>query len=210
MKYPKVRKDLVATASITSVFLVLSFFQYHMDKFFPGIPVKLIIYIFLGLMVILLLMQVSKIVRRKRKMKGNSKLKWIYYGPSFILLAGIIYFFSPFKLRSEILESPVILRGCYQGGTDQAVIRFRKNNHFEVIWTNEDGNEEWYPGIFVQKKDTFFLTFDEKSPETLGSKIVNNGVNLVSEGSQNEEGSKHNYVLFTIGYCRDNDGNFIH
>lgn len=208
MKHPKVRKDLIAAISITLIYLVLSAFTYHLDKFFPGIPVRIIIHIFFGILVLLFIMQLVKTIRRKKKMHGKSNLKWVYYSPLFVLTFGILYFFSPFKLDSEKLQSKVYLRGCYQGNSDQAIIRFRKNKSFEIIWTTESGSDDWYFGTYTQNKDTLFLSFDDKAPDKIGSTVVNTGTTLLPVDKLQRP--EKLYILFTVGYCKDINGNTIY
>ncbi|MGL4599096.1 MAG: hypothetical protein ACRCYO_16370, partial [Bacteroidia bacterium] len=43
--------------------------------------------------------------------------------------------FSPWRLDSERLESDVVLRACFEGTQNQAFIKLRQDNSFELNWT---------------------------------------------------------------------------
>ncbi|MBC7536201.1 MAG: hypothetical protein H7258_10955 [Ferruginibacter sp.] len=200
MKHPKLRKELLLAVSFSIIYLLLSIFQFHLDKFLQGIRIDIIIGILLSILLIMLVIQVFKIISRRKKSKGRIKLKFVFYLPAIILAGTVIYAIIPFKLDSEKLESKVILRGCYEGGNSKAFIRFRANNNFEIKWKTEADNDEWFTGIYRQNKDTFFLTYYEKIPDKFGSIILNTGQSIKSlDKSQSLENA---YISFYVGRCK--------
>lgn len=200
MKHPKFRKELLLSIVVCALYLFLNIFYYHLERFGPGFSYDVIRKIIYAILFIILGYQVYKIRMRRKKSKGKIKLRWIFYMPAVIALAGILYNFSPIKIDSEKLESKTILRGCYEGNSGRARIRFRKNKSFEISWTpDKSESSDWFYGIYSQHKDTLLLTYEERTPGKVGSRIINNGENLISiDTSKNHD---KDYILFLIGDC---------
>lgn len=163
----------------------------------PGSPAGLITNVLLIIMIILLGAQVVKIIQRRSKSKGRIKLKKVFYIPSVILLIGILYTFSPFKLDSQKLENHVVLEGHYEGSVEHATIRFRENKTFEIEWKMDNGEHEWFTGDYRKFKDTFVLVYNEKDPSKFGSIILNKDNSLISLDKPKR--TTPYYVLFTVG-----------
>lgn len=207
MKHPKLRKDIIAAAIITFFYLLLLIFKYHLSKFLPGMPFKIFTIGTQLILCIFIIAQVYKLFTKKKKSRRSSVLRPVHFLPIFICLFGLLYTFSPVKIDSEKLESNVILRGCYDGSTERALIKFRKNNKFEIKWSNYEENEDWYTGTYHQNRDSLFLSYDEKSPEKIGGTLLNTGLSLISVNNPKQL-NKFN-IIFTIGYCKDANGREI-
>ncbi|MEO6671605.1 MAG: hypothetical protein ABIN36_19130 [Ferruginibacter sp.] len=200
MKHPKFRKELLLAIVLSALYFFLSIFYYHLERFGPGFSyeiIKKIVYISLF---VVFGYQVYKINVRRKKSKGKVKLRWIFYTPALIVLSAILYYFSPIKLDSENLESKTILKGCYEGNSGRARIRLRKNKNFEISWTpDKSESSDWFYGVYGQHLDTFFLTYEERTPGKVGGRIINTGRNLVSvDTSQSKD---KDYIVFLIGDC---------
>ena len=205
MTHPKLRKELIIGISFTTVYLLMNIFQYHLDKFATGIPIHFLTNVILFVLIIFFGVDIFKIYRRRKKLKGRSKLKFPFYLPAIIALFGILYTFSPYKLNSEKLEGQVILRGCYESNTNKAVIRFRTNKTFEIKWSGEAGYADWFTGTYSQHKDTFFLIYFDKYPDKFGSIILNTGQILLSLDKPHL--LENYYVPFYLGECKGLNSN---
>lgn len=200
MKHPKFRKELFLAIIFSAIYLSLRIFHYHFDRFFQGISIDIITYIVLGILVILLVVQIQKIIKRRKKSKGRIKLRFVYYIPAIILLLSILYTFTPYQFDSEKLEGKIILKACFEGGNSQATLRFRSDNSFEMKWIQENGYDEWYFGVFKMVKDTIFMTYTERFPEKFGSVVLNTGQALKCIDRPHTENGY--YVPFYIGDCK--------
>ena len=200
MNHPKLRKELLLAVSFSTIYLLFSIFQFHLDKFLQGIRIDIVVIILVVILTILLVIQSFKIISRRKKSKGRIKLKFIFYLPAIILAGTLFYAVIPFKLDSEKLESKVILRGCYEGGNSKAFIRFRADKSFELKWKTEADYDEWFTGIFRQNKDTFFLTYYEKIPDKFGNVILNTGQSIKS--LDKSESLENAYISFYVGHCK--------
>lgn len=110
-------------------------------------------------------------------------------------------FFSPYKFDSEKLESETILRACFEGTQNQAVIRFRKNKTFEINWTGAFFADSWYFGTYKQNADTFYLHYSTKKPYRFGDTILNNKEALITLNKAKIDSEQY-FVSFYIGYCK--------
>ena len=200
MKQSKFKKELNLTVGFCSIYLLLKIFQYHLDKFFTGVPIDIIIKVLYVVLLVMFVTAIFTIFRRRSRSKGRIKLRFALYLPFIILLITVLYRFSPVKLDSEKLESKVVLHGCYEATGSQATIRLRTNKNFEIKWMSDAGADEWYSGTYSQNKDTFFLIYEDKIPDKFGSIILKSGQNLIC--LDNPQHKKEYYVLFTIGSCK--------
>src|SRR4051812_28379321 len=178
MRNPKLRRELLLAIIFSSFYLTINVFRYHLDKILQGIGIEGITLACFIILLLLLGIQIFKVIRRRKKSKGRIKLKFVYYLPAIILLVAILYTFSPIKFNSEKLESPIITKGCYEGGNSHAIIKFRANKKFEIKWTVESGADEWYFGTYKNEKDTLMLTYFDRFPEKFGSIVLNTGQSL--------------------------------
>ena len=202
MKHPKFRKELLLSIVLSGLFLFLNIFYYHLERFGPAFSYDVIKKVVYASLFINLAYQVYKIRARRKKSKGKIKLRSVFYMPAVITLAAILYNFSPVKLDSESFESKSILNGCYEGNSGRARIRFRKNKNFEVSWTPDKSEaSDWFYGFYSQHKDTIFLTYEERTPAKVGSRIINTGENLISvDTSKNKD---RDYIVFLVGDCNN-------
>lgn len=199
MTDPKTKKQTIIATSICVVYLLLTIFYHHIDKYLTGaifiiltllIPITflaIVIYMFVGLI---------RIFRNRRS------LTFKLYLPTIITLTTLIYtIFSPYRLDSEKLESEVEIRACYEGTQNQAYIKFRKDNSFELNWTGAFGYDEWWTGQWRKTGDTLLLKYDGDKIKQLGDTV------LIAKGYLNPIGhsvdtAKFHRPMFYLGYCR--------
>jgi len=195
----KVRKQTKVAAPACIVYLLLTIFYHHIDKYLPDalrivltllIPVAfivIVVYFIKGLMTIL----------RNRK-----HLFFPIFLPTLISLTTLAYtFFSPWRLDSEKLESPVVIRACFEGTQNQAYIKMRKDKSFEINWTGVFLYDEWFFGTYSQKGDTIFLSYKTDKPYRFGDTILNNGSSLIPLNKFKKDSSQY-FVPFYLGYCK--------
>jgi hypothetical protein len=195
----KLRKQTRFAAIACVVYLLLTIFYHHIDKYSPDalrivltllIPVAfiaIIVYFIKGLMTIL----------RHRK-----QLTFAIFLPTLICLFTLTYtLFSPWRLDSDKLESPVMIRACYEGTQNQAYIKLRKDKSFEINWTGVFFYDEWFLGTYSQKGDTIFLKYKTDQPYAFGDTILNNGRSLITVNKFKKDSAQH-FAPFYLGYCK--------
>ncbi|MFT3912198.1 MAG: hypothetical protein QM737_22415 [Ferruginibacter sp.] len=155
-------------ATVSAIYIVTSSFRYYLNKFFPGLPVNAAIKAVYVVLFLLLVAQFFSIIKRRKKSKGKVKLRGLYYLPAAILIIAILYKISPIKFESEWLEGKVLFKACYNGGSTRSSFRLRKNKKFEINWT-VDGESEIFYGTYEQRKDTLFLTYENKARKNLAA-----------------------------------------
>jgi hypothetical protein len=204
MRNPKLRRELFLATIFSLVYLSLSIFNFHLERIFQGINIFWIRMICLAIIIILFVRQIFKIMHRRKKSKGRIKLRFIFYLPAIILFISIVYTLIPVKLDSENFESKVVLTGCYENGLSHARIRLRADNNFEIKWTNESNNVDWYFGSYKSSRDTIFLTYFDRFPDKFGSIVLNRGQTLSC--LDKPQTLDNFFVQFYIGNCKeDND-----
>jgi len=112
--------------------------------------------------------------------------------------------FSPYQLNSENLEnkSEVVLRACYEGTQNQATLKFRENQTFELHWTGVFFSSNWHYGTYKQNADTIFLYYSTRKPSGgIGDTIIIKDDLLVTINKHKVDSSR-NFVPFYLGYCK--------
>lgn len=195
----KTKRSLILKAIICSVYLFLTIFYYHIDKYLSGtiywILTALIPITFIAIL-IFEIQGITRIIRHKKNLTLKLRL------PIIICSITILYtLFSPYRLDSEKLESEVEFRACYEGTQNQAYILFRKDKTFELHWTGSFGYNEWRTGKWQRKGNVLTLNYKGEEVEQLGREI------LMAEGYLKPIGKafdrkKYPYPMFYIGYCK--------
>lgn len=194
------KDNLNLSISLCLFYLLLTFFYYHIDKKTSGI-----IFIILTLLIILLFItivfQLIKGFKNIFQSINNLSIKILL--PILIYFATLIYSITnPLKLSSEIFESKVEFRACYEGTQNQAYILFRKDKTFELNWTGVFGYNEWWTGKWYKKENVLFLKYDNKKVDQLGNKLlIENGyLNPIEESVDK---AKYPRPMFYLGYCQN-------
>ncbi len=111
------RRILIVTI-ICTIYLLLSFFYYHIDKYLTGI-----LFIFLTLLlpttfIAIITYVISGLIKTYRNRKI---LTFQFCLPTIIVLITLGYtLFSPWRLDSENWESNVKMSACYEGTQNQS------------------------------------------------------------------------------------------
>jgi hypothetical protein len=192
-------RDTILTTLFSSVYLFLTIFYYHIDKHITGI-----VFIFLTIIIpmsfIAIAAYVVKGIIELIKSRKNINLRICI--PTIICTLTLGYtFFSPYKLDSENLESPVEIRACYEGTQNQATFKFREDKTFELNWTGVFGGNDWWTGKWNKNGDTLFLKWNIKRIEKLGDTLVIKNEYLYPVRYLNDS-MKSYRPMFYLGYCR--------
>ena len=196
----KFKDNLTLSVFLCLFYLLLTFFYYHIDKKTSGIIFIIIIFIIVSLF-ITIFFQLIREVKGLFQNRNNLNIKIL--PPIIIYLITLIYsILNPLKLSSEIFESRVEFRACYEGTQNQAYILFRKDKTFELNWTGVFGYNEWWTGKWHKKGNVLFLKYDNKKVEQLGNKLlIENGyLNPIGESADK---AKYPRPMFYLGYCQN-------
>jgi hypothetical protein len=195
----KVRKQTKVAAPACIVYLLLTIFYHHIDKYSPDalrIVLTLLIPVAFIVIVVYFIKGLITILRNRKH------LSFLIFLPTLISLTTLAYtFFSPWRLDSEKLESPVVIRACFEGTQNQAYIKMRKDKSFEINWTGVFLYDEWFFGTYSQKGDTIFLNYKTDKPYRFGDTILNNGSSLIPLNKFKKDSLQY-FVPFYLGYCK--------
>ena len=183
---------------ICLAFLLLIGFYYHLDKYTTG-PIFIILTLCIPILFLLIAIYILKesvsLLRHKQRLSVTS------FAPiTFYLLTLAYLFFSPYQFSSEQLESPVVVRACFEGTQNQATIKLRKNRTFELHWTGIFFANTWYNGSYTQKGDTLILSYKNEKPIRFGHLIIVKNGELQTVKTATD--SLKNVVPFYLGYCK--------
>lgn len=195
----KERKQTRIVVIACIVYLILTIFYHHIDKYSPdGLRFVLTLLIPIAFIVIVVYFIKGLIsILRNRK-----HLSFSIFLPILISLTTLAYtLFSPWRLDSDKLESPVVIRACFEGTQNQAYIKIRKDKSFEINWTGVFFYDEWYFGTYSQNGDTIFLKYKTDKPYRFGDTILNNGSSLIPLNKFKKDSSQY-FVPFYLGYCK--------
>jgi hypothetical protein len=191
----KSRRLSIRAASVCVVYLFLTIFYYHIDKYLTGVSfISLLLLIpiaFLG-MIDYFIKGLAQIYSCRRN------LSFRFFFPAIFTAATLTYtIFCPYRIDSENLQSKVRLKAFYKGTQNDASLKFREDKSFELHWTGVFGYDAWYFGTYSQNADTFYLNYTTQKPIRFGDTIVNDGECLVTRNKLNREG-KANFVDFCM------------
>lgn len=195
----KITRRTIFVATVCVVYLLLSIFYHHIDKYLTGV-------IFIALTLLMLTTFVAIVVFAIKGLfqvyRNKQNLSFKFCLPTIIALITLTYtIFSPWRLDSESLESKVEMRACYEGTQNQAYILFRQDKTFELNWTGVFGYDEWWTGQWNRKGDTLILKCDKGKVKQLGDTI------LIANGYLNPirhsvDTTKYYRPMFYLGYCK--------
>lgn len=196
----KNKNPIIISTLICATFLLLTFFYYHIDKKTTGITFILLTLLILTLFILIVIKSLKGIIKF---LENRNNLKANNFFSTLICLITLLYsFLKPFNLSSESLESEIEFNACYEGTQNQAQIKFRKDNTFELNWTGAFGYNEWWTGKWHKKDNILFLKYDNKKVEQLGDTIlISNGYLNPIEKSINK--IKYPKPMFYIGNCKN-------
>lgn len=184
---------------ICLIYLLLTIFYHHIDKYLSGsvfviltllVPIAfitIVVYFIIGLIQII---------------NNIKKLTFRFCIPTIICFLTLLYtIFSPYRLDSEMLESEVDIRACYEGTQNQAYIKFRRDKTFELNWTGAFGYNEWWTGYWNKIGDILVLKYDGEMIKQLGDTVLIDNGYLKPIGNSVDT-IKFKRPMFYLGYCR--------
>ncbi len=200
MRKFKANKHTIIVTTACVVFVLLSSFYHHIDKYLTGIT-----FILLTLLIpttfILVLTYVVKGFFQIYKERKNLTFKFCL--PTIIGLTSLTYIiFSPWQLDSENLESEVEFRACYEGTQNQSYIKFRKDKSFEINSTGVFFSDYWFTGHWRKSADTIFMKFDKEIPRLLSDTIIIRNEYLVPLTELNKDTTINYGRCYYLGYCK--------
>jgi len=199
MENNKVRKQIRIAATACIVYLFLTIFYHHIDKYSPDIlriVLTLLIPITFIVIVVYLIKGLITIFHNRKHLSFSIFLAAV------IPLTTLAYtLFSPWRLDSDKLESPVMIRACYEGTQNQAYIKLRKDSSFEINWTGVFFYDEWFWGTYLQNGDTILLKYKTDRPYRFGDTLLNDDNSLIAINKFKKDSSQY-FVPFYLGYCK--------
>ena len=189
---------LIRAIFICLAFLLLTGFYFHLDKYTAG-PIFIILT--LCVPILFLLIVIYSLKESVSLLQHRQIFRIINFTPiTFYLLTLAYLFFSPHQFSSEQLESPVVMRACFEGTQNQATLKFRENRTFELHWTGIFFANTWYSGNYIQKGDTLVLNYGNEKPIRFGHLIIIKDGELQTVKTATD--SLQNVVHFYLGYCK--------
>jgi len=196
----KTGRRIKLTTAFSIVFLLLTIFYHHIDKYLTGI-VFIILWFLIPITFITMVVYAFKGIIQI--IQNRKHLTFRFCLPTIIVLVTLAYTIaSPYHLDSEKLESKVILRACFEGTQNQAYILFRQDSSFELNWTGVFFADDWFYGKYTQKGDTFYLDYHTQQPYRFGDTLLHTGKSLITISKINKRDSTIPFVPFYIGYCK--------
>lgn len=195
----KTPRRTIIVATVCVVYLLLTIFYHHIDKYVSGAIFITLILLIPTAFIMIVIYGIKGLIQIYRN-RQNLSIKFCL--PTIIALTTLTYtVFSPWRLDSESLESKVLLRACFEGTQNQAYIKLRQDKLFELNWTGIFGYDKWFIGTYTQKVDTFYLYYETEKPLRFGDTIVNNGERLITINKFKKDSSQY-LVPFYLGYCK--------
>jgi len=200
MENNKNRKRILITSLICCVYLLLTIFYYHIDKHTSG-AIFILLTLFIPITLVTIIVYCIKgAIEVFRNRKNLTTWTFTPFAICTITLAYTL--FSPYRLNSENLtnRSEIIIRACYEGTQNTAVLKFRENQTFELHWTGFFSSN-WFCGTYEQKADTLFLYYSTEKPYRFGDSIVIKDDLLITINRHKIDSSQY-FVPFYLGYCK--------
>jgi hypothetical protein len=117
-------------------------------------------------------------------------------------------FFSQMNLDMEYVDSlrnslksrsPATLLACFEGTQNQAILTFREDSTFDLLWTGIFSSYHFHEGLYEANADTIILNYTTDKPYRFGEKILNTGTQL--ETLDIPVDSNQYFVPFYLGEC---------
>lgn len=166
--YPlRVKVPLILTATFYLMVLLYPVWS----RILPGVGNTIMLLISFGLALILIGLLLFSIIGLF--LNKNYK-KFENYLP--ILLIPFTFYISliaPFKIDLDKLYGEVTYQACYEGTMNQATLKLRGKNKFEIRWTGVFFGDDFFDGSYMQSKDTLYFDFNSGiRPRNFGDKAL--------------------------------------
>lgn len=192
-------KRIIIATVLCVAYLLLTIFYYHIDKQLTGVIfaiLTLLVPILLIAIIVFTIRGLMQIYQHRQSLTLNIAI------PTIVCVLTLLYFFySPYRLDSENLESPIELRACYEGIQNQATLKFREDKTFELHWTGAFFANSWWTGKWLKNGDTITFNYDKEIVKPLGEKVLIDNGYLRPIGNSVDT-LKFFRRMFYLGYCR--------
>jgi hypothetical protein len=164
----KPNKTRVLTAVVLcSMFFTGAIFYPHIDPYLRNVNYLLTTFFMLIIficIVVFFIKSIRRVIKKLKQLTLSTATPALIYTVTLLLC-----YFLP---SSESLKSEVVI-GAYQKGTqNQADIKFRKDNTFELHASAVFGYNEWFTGKYIKKGDTLLLKYTDVIPPRFGKIIL--------------------------------------
>lgn len=106
-------------------------------------------------------------------------------------------FFNRTRANENTVQSPVILRACYEGTMNTSRLYFRQDGTYEDFNIGFLGHVSYACGEFERKNDTLYLTKSRGDLKLLGSTFL-----LRNKGLYAIEDDSLRHTPYYLGYCK--------
>ena len=170
MNNNKSKRQILIVTTVCSIYLLLSMFYYHIDKYLPRILcfiLTLLLFTTFITTIVYTIKGLLKIYRNKHALTFHFCL------PTIIAFGTLSYtLFSPWRLDSEVWQAKVEMTAFHEGTQNQSYINFRDDHTFEIHSTGILFSSYWNWGKWVKNSDTLYLKFDSPKNRFLSDTII--------------------------------------
>lgn len=192
-------KSIRFTLIISLTFLLIIRLRPIIDRNVNDIG-NLIVFSCLG---ILFLIIIFKIIHELFKIFSEfNEIKYKGLIPIVILLVSLLdSFYNPLNIDLDRLYGKVIFRACYEGTQNQATLKLRENNRFDLHWTGIFYSSYW-SGSYHINSDTLYLNNEKKESLPMGEILYMDNMKKELKQISNENDSININYTFYYGYCK--------
>jgi hypothetical protein len=187
-------KKILPRNILAGIYLVLTVFHYHIEKYING-WVYGIIFFTIVFLFLALIYNITRNIYLFFKYKATNR-KFILEAAIYcvILLNSLTY---PSIVSSRIFEPAIVKRGCYEGTMNTCTMYLRSDGSFDMHQTGF--GSVWYSGKWSERGDTLLLSYRRNKPERIATKyhFTNGTWNAIKA-----ENDSQNYIYFYEGYCK--------
>ena len=132
----------------------------------------------------------------------NFKLSPIKYLPILILIFSLVECrYNFIAVDFDKIYGKVNFQACYEGTQNQAIIKLRANNQFDIHWTAAFFYDEFFTGTYTNLNDTILLKYRGSKPERLSEKYIKDDKKQLLECIENKNNELNN-IDFYYGNCK--------
>jgi hypothetical protein len=191
--------------SLISVVSLLYLFLIYTDPLWMRYPGGLWIPIlFLLIVVGFFWLTFSLCIELLGLMKNKKDRTWRQMLPALLItliLCFSFFYTIPFDVEEEVYGK-VLFRACYEGTQNQATLKLREGNRFEIHWTGVFFYDEYFVGRYSQSLDTLFLNYQGDKPARFGEIVYMESQSKLLRTIRQHGDSSANDVSFYYGYCQ--------
>lgn len=189
-------KNLRLALTLSLLFIFLIRLQPIWERY-PGGFWNSLFYLIITVLFCWMLVRIVIELRKLRKLPKINGLKPLLPLAvlSLFLMDGC---FNPAGLDLDRLYGNVTFRACYEGTQNQAHLKLRQGDQFDLHWTGAFFYDEFYTGHYAKRSDTLLLRFDDTDvPSNLDDTLV-----IREKAIYRVTGDTVLSTGFYVGYCK--------